>query len=54
MINFTSAAAAASDRYPNLTAALASPAPAERDADEIFASCVTRLIDGYLPAAPGS
>jgi AcrR family transcriptional regulator len=46
--------AAASGRYPNLTAALASPAPTQRDADEIFASCITRLIDGYVPAAPGS
>jgi AcrR family transcriptional regulator len=46
--------AAASGRYPNLTAALATPAPAERNADEIFASCITRLIDGYLPATPAS
>ena len=41
--------AAASGRYPNLTAALATPAPAGRDADEIFDSCISRLIDGYLP-----
>ena len=42
-------AAAASGRYPNLTAALAAPAPPARDADEIFDSCVRRLIDGFLP-----
>ena len=41
-------AAAASGRYPNLAAALAAPAPPERDADEIFGSCIGRLIDGYL------
>jgi AcrR family transcriptional regulator len=46
-------AAAASGRYPNLTAALGAPAPAERDADEIFDSCISRLVDGYLPAVPG-
>jgi AcrR family transcriptional regulator len=47
-------AAAASGRYPNLTAALGAPAPAERDADEIFDSCISRLADGYLPADTGS
>ena len=47
-------AAAGSGRYPNLTAALGAPAPAERDADEIFDSCISRLVDGYLPAGTGS
>ena len=47
-------AAAATGRYPNLTAALAAPAPPERDADEIFDSCISRLIDGYLLADTGS
>jgi AcrR family transcriptional regulator len=46
--------AAATGRYPNLTAALAAPAPPERDADEIFDSVISRLIDGYLPADAGS
>ncbi|HTT51138.1 MAG TPA: TetR/AcrR family transcriptional regulator [Streptosporangiaceae bacterium] len=41
-------AAAASGRYPSLAAALAAPAPPDRDADEIFDSCISRLIDGYL------
>jgi AcrR family transcriptional regulator len=43
-------AAAATGRYPNLTAALAAPAPPGRDADEIFDSVISRLIDGFLPA----
>jgi AcrR family transcriptional regulator len=42
-------AAAATGRYPNLTAALAAPAPPGRDADEIFDSVIGRLIDGFLP-----
>ncbi len=42
--------AAATGRYPNLTAALAAPAPAAPDADEIFDAVITRLIDGFLPA----
>jgi AcrR family transcriptional regulator len=42
-------AAAGSGRYPNLTAALAGPAPPGRDADEIFDSVISRLIDGFLP-----
>jgi AcrR family transcriptional regulator len=42
--------AAASGQYPNLAAALAASAPSrERDADEVFDSCVRRLIDGALP-----
>ncbi len=37
-------------RYPNLAAALAASSPSrERDADEVFDSCVRRLIDGALP-----
>jgi AcrR family transcriptional regulator len=44
-------AAAASGRYPNLTAALATPAPATPGADEIFDSVISRLIDGFLPAS---
>jgi hypothetical protein len=41
--------AAASGQYPNLAAALtASPPSRERDADEVFDSCVRRLIDGAL------
>ncbi len=43
--------AAASGQYPNLAAALtASPPSRERDADEVFDSCVRRLIDGALPS----
>jgi AcrR family transcriptional regulator len=42
------AEAAASGRYPSLAAALASPSPQPRTADENFASCLTRLIDGAL------
>jgi AcrR family transcriptional regulator len=45
--------AAASGRYPNLAAALAAPAPPERDADEIFDSVISRLIEGYLSRPPG-
>lgn len=41
-------AAAASGRYPNLAAALATPAAPPRDADEVFESCVMRLVDGAL------
>jgi AcrR family transcriptional regulator len=40
--------AAASGRYPNLTAALAAPEAPPRDADDIFDSCIMRLIDGAL------
>lgn len=47
-------AAAASGRYPNLTAALGGPASPERDADEIFDSVIRRLIEGYLPADTGT
>jgi Tetracyclin repressor-like, C-terminal domain len=43
-------AAAATGRYPNLTAALATPAPPAPDADEIFDSVISRLIDAFLPA----
>ena len=46
-------AAATSGRYPNLAAALGAPAAAERNADEIFDSCISRLIDGYLPGDTG-
>jgi AcrR family transcriptional regulator len=42
-------AAAATGRYPNLTAALAAPAPPAPDADEIFDSVISRLIDAFLP-----
>jgi Tetracyclin repressor-like, C-terminal domain len=41
-------AAAASGRYPNLAAALAVPAAPPRDADEVFESCIMRLVDGAL------
>jgi Tetracyclin repressor-like, C-terminal domain len=41
-------AAAASGSYPNLAAALGAPATRPRTEDEIFDSCVTRLIDGAL------
>lgn len=42
--------AAASGQFPNLATALAASAPSrERDADEVFDSCVRRLIDGALP-----
>jgi AcrR family transcriptional regulator len=40
--------AAASGSYPNLAAVLATPAPGQRTADEIFDSCLLRLIDGAL------
>jgi hypothetical protein len=42
------AEAAASGNYPNLAAVLAAPAPGLRTADEIFDSCLMRLIDGAL------
>ena len=42
-------AAAASGRYPNLAAALAVPAQPPPSADDVFDSCVMRLIDGALP-----
>jgi AcrR family transcriptional regulator len=42
------AQAAASGNYPNLGAVLATPAPRLRTADEIFDSCLIRLIDGAL------
>lgn len=42
------AEAAASDSYPNLAAALASPSPQQRTADQNFESCLIRLIDGAL------
>lgn len=43
------ARAAASGQYPNLAAALSAEVPARaRDADEVFDSCVRRLIDGPL------
>jgi AcrR family transcriptional regulator len=42
-------AAAASGRYPSLAAALGAPAPPAPDADEIFDSCVRRLVEGFLP-----
>ena len=42
-------AAAASGHYPNLAAALAMPAQAPPSADDVFNSCVMRLIDGALP-----
>ena len=46
----TLVSAAAGGQYPNLAAALAtSPPSRERDADEVFDSCVRRLIDGALP-----
>jgi hypothetical protein len=38
----------ASGIYPNLTAALTSPSPQPRTADENFESCLIRLIDGAL------
>jgi Tetracyclin repressor-like, C-terminal domain len=42
--------AAASGQFPNLAAALAASAPdRDPDADEVFDSCVRRLIDGALP-----
>ena len=47
-------AAAATGRYPNLTAALAAPAPAAPDADEIFDSIISRLIDAFLPTGTKS
>ena len=42
-------AAAASGHYPNLAAALAVPAQSPPSADDVFDSCVMRLIDGALP-----
>ncbi len=42
------AEAAASGSYPNLAAALASPSPQQRTADQNFESCLIRLIDGAL------
>ena len=41
-------AAAASGHYPNLAAALSAPAPPPPGADDVFDSCVIRLIDGAL------
>lgn len=43
-------AAAATGRYPNLTAALGAPAPPAPDANQIFDSVISRLIDAFLPA----
>ena len=41
--------AAASGQYPNLAAALSADVPSRaRNADEVFDSCVRRLIDGAL------
>ena len=46
----TLVSAAASGQYPNLAAALTGSSPSrERDADEVFDSCVRRLIYGALP-----
>jgi AcrR family transcriptional regulator len=42
------AEAAASGSYPNLAAALATPSPQPRTADQNFDSCLSRLIDGAL------
>jgi AcrR family transcriptional regulator len=42
------AEAAASGNYPNLAAALASPSPQPRTADQNFESCLIRLIEGAL------
>lgn len=42
------AQAAATGSYPNLGTILAAPAPPLRTADEIFGSCLNRLIDGAL------
>jgi hypothetical protein len=43
--------AAASGNYPNLAAALTASSPSrQRDADEVFDSCIYRLIDGALLA----
>lgn len=45
--------AAADGRYPNLAAALIADVPSRaRDADEVFDSCVRRLIDGALGPWP--
>lgn len=41
-------AAAATGRYPNLTAALGAPAPPAPDANQIFDSVISRLIDAFL------
>jgi hypothetical protein len=42
--------AAATGQYPNLAAALNTGGPSRvRDADEVFDSCVRRLVDGALP-----
>jgi len=42
------AQAASSGNYPNLGAVFTRPAPRQRTADEIFDSCLIRLIDGAL------
>ncbi len=43
--------AAATGNYPNLAAALTANSPSrQRDADEVFDSCIYRLIDGALLA----
>ena len=42
-------AAAATGHYPNLAAALAAPPQPPPGADDVFDSCVMRLIDGALP-----
>ena len=42
-------AAAASGRYPNLTAALAGPAPPAPGRGRDLRLCIRRLIDGFLP-----
>jgi AcrR family transcriptional regulator len=42
------AEAAASGSYPNLAAALTTPSPQPRTADQNFESCLMRLIDGAL------
>ncbi len=47
-------AAVTSGRYPNLATALGGPASPPRDADQVFDSCISRLIDGYLPGHPGA
>ncbi len=42
--------AAATGQYPHLAAALSAGGPSRvRDADEVFDSCVRRLVDGALP-----
>jgi len=42
------AEAAATGSYPNLAAALTTPSPQPRTADQNFESCLVRLIDGAL------